>query len=1246
MLRLWVGFGMAMGLWAQGTDAVLTGTVTDPAGAVIPGATVTAKNTGTGIGKRVETGEGGTYVVPALSPGMYSITAERTGFRTVTIEGLRLEVGARQGLNIPMQLASTSEVVEVRAAADTALGFETSSVGGMLNAQQVLDLPLPSRDALSLVYTQAGLLGDNFGGSRRGALNITLDGINVQDQRLNQGVSSPITTTVDKVEEFRVVTSPADAEYGRGSGQIQILSRSGSNRFKGSLFETHRNTVLNANNWFNNSRGNDPTTGAAISPRNVLIRNQYGGRIGGPIKKNQTFFFFLFDGQRIRERRNITNTVYTETARQGLFRYFPGARNANALAALATVDLDGKPVAPRTATGALQTVSLFGIDPNRTVADPTGTIRRMIGLTPLPNNFRSGDGLNTAGFTWQRPSSQNRDQWNLRVDHNFNSAHRLSVSYTKEDQANANLFSEAPFPNAPSGETTYTDRLWTVNLTSTLRPTLLNEFRAGVLRPALRFYTGWEVGKNLDLLPKANGTPYVLDFDSVTDPINQTDNPVGRISPLYQFSDNVTYINGKHNFKGGIDVRFSSSNGFNSTDVMPRAVLGSGTAVVRGLDALPGIGLNLTPAIALINELSGSVSRVNQAFNSPGGSDPAFIPGEVKQRTWKRREYGMFFKDDWKIHRRLTLNLGGRWDYYGVPYDANGRTASLVGGQAGVFGLSGSSFADLYQPGRLNGALTRVELVGPGSANPNKALHAQDRNNFAPAVGLSWALPWFKKTTVLRTGYMINYERNSLRIADAVSGDQPGLRQLVVFNPDRYVDLRGVALPLANTTKPLETVPLTDRTQIVRVFEDKLRNPYIQNWNISLQRELAKNMVWDVRYVGSKGTRLVRGTSVNETNIFENGILDAFRVTQRGGNAPLFDQIFRGINVAGLGVVDGVRITGSDAVRTNTTTQGYLAFHTAANLADWLNTTTTYTGTRGGLISRAGLPVNFVVPNPQFDSARLTGNFASSTWHSFQTEVSRRFSKGLALQTNYTWSKALGEEEGDGEEMIDSYRDLRNWKLDKRRMSFHRTHMVRSSGTYVLPLRGRTTGWMRSALSRWQFGWIINAFSGTPISITSGRASYNTFGDNTASAVAPFSKGTGAAAKTENGVIYFSGLQTVPDPSIASITAINNIRSRSTLQGIADASGKILLVNPTAGQLGTLAPGFLEGPGELRFDINLAKRIPLNERFNMEVRVDAIDALNRPQWSDPNVDMNSVNFGRITAAGGNRIVVLQMRLDF
>ncbi|HBY58176.1 MAG TPA: hypothetical protein DEH78_00030 [Solibacterales bacterium] len=238
------------------------------------------------------------------------------------------------------------------------LGYSTASVGGMLTGQKVLDLPIPARDALSLVLTQAGLVGDNFSGNRTAALNITLDGVNVQDQRNHQGLSTPVFTSVDRVEEFRVITSPADAELGRGSGQVQMITRSGTNEFHGSLFQFHRNTVLNANTWFNNQRGTDPRTGDPVSPRNNLIRNQFGARIGGPIVKNKTFFHFLYDAQRIRQKSAVTSTVYTETARRGLYRFFPGVRNGNAESLSPTVDLLGNPVRPGTATGDLQTVSL------------------------------------------------------------------------------------------------------------------------------------------------------------------------------------------------------------------------------------------------------------------------------------------------------------------------------------------------------------------------------------------------------------------------------------------------------------------------------------------------------------------------------------------------------------------------------------------------------------------------------------------------------------------------------------------------------------------------------------------------------------------------------------------------------------------------------------------------------------------------------------------------------------------------
>lgn len=1249
-MRLALFLCLPLVLIAQSPDAALTGTISDASTAAVPQARVTATNQATGVASSTVSNDAGVYVFPSLPPGEYTLRAEKGGFRPFAYQDVKLEIGARLSLNVTLTVGDVAQSVEVSAQAETQLALESASVGGVLNGKFIEELPIPGRSAFSLLRTQAGVVNDNVSGTRIGSLNISLDGVNVQDQRLNQGVSSPIFMSTDKVAEFRVISSPADAEYGRGSAQIQMLTRSGTNRFGGSLFWTHRNTILNANNWFNNQRGNDPVTGELLSPRDVLIRNQYGGRFGGPIRRNRTFFHFVYDGQKIRERTAVTQTVLTETARDGLLRFFPGARNGNFDSLNPVVDLAGNPVRPRNATGALQTVSLFNLDPNRARPDASGTIGKLLALTPLPNNFRAGDGLNTAGYSWSRPGAQNLWQANLKIDHHLTDLHRLAFAYTHEDRANFNGFSEQNFPAAPIGNTIYHNRLYTLNLWSTVKPTVLNEFRAGVLRPWLRFYGSWESEQGRGFFPQVNGNLYVPVFASVTDPLNQADNPVGRISPLYQFSDNVTWIQGKHSFKTGAEIRFSSSNGFNSTDVLPRVNLGTGGQPVLNLDRIPGIGQNLTTAQNLLNDLTGSVSSVVQALNSPGGTNPQFVPGEVKQRTWKRKEFGAFFKDDWKIKPNLTLNLGVRWDFYGVPYDANGRTAALVGGAGALFGISGTSFADAYQPGRLNGTLTRVEQVGPGTSNPSQKLHGDDWNNFSPAVGLSWRLPFWKQWTVLRMGYSTAYERNSLRLADAVSGDQPGLRERITDNRASFFDLRGVRLPLTPLGKVLDTVPLDDRTQTVRSFADNLRNPYIQNFNVSLQRQITQRSVLEVRYVGSKGTRLVRGTSVNEQVIFENGILEAFRLTQQGGHAPLLDRIFMGINVPGVGVVNGSSVTGSDAMRGLSTTQSNLALHNVATFADYLSSTNQFTGVRGGLLRRAGLPENWVYVNPQFASARLTGNFANSTWHSLQVEFTRRLSKGWTWQGSWTYSKALGEEEGDGEEMVDSYRDVRNRRLDKRLLGSHRTHVFRSSGTYELPFRRLfargSQGWVRRLTESWQVGSIFNLFSGEPVYISSGRSSWNTFGDNTPFALAAVDKSIGEVAKRGNGVFYFTGLQQVADPSRALLTTAGGVRARSTLQAIADGSGQILLANPVAGTLGNLAPNFWSGPGAMRLDVNLIKRIRVGERKNVELRADAINLTNTPQFGTPNGDINSLSFGRITSSDGERLVVLGLRVNF
>jgi hypothetical protein len=1252
--------GLVSGVaFAQSTDASLTGTVTDSTGAAVPGAAVLAENTATGVVSRAETNDQGVFNFPALRPGPYRLTVERQGFRKTTINDVQLEVGARLAKDVQLEVGALAETVEVSAANENQLNYVTSSVGGMVTGQKVLDLPITSRNALELVTLQAGVVGSNFVGTRIGNLNIQMDGINVQDARINLGVASTVFASVDRVEEFRVITQPVDAELGRGSGQIQLITRSGTNNFRGSVFNNHRNTVLNANTFFNNLLGTDRRTGQPVAPRETLIRNQFGARVGGPVIKNRTFFHFLYEGQRLRGKDTINATVLTAPARQGNFRFFPGAQNGNVNATNPTVNLDGTPLRPPAATGDLQTVSLFGRDPNRLTADPTGTVQRLIGITPLPNNFLIGDGLNTAGFSWNRPYTDDLNQYTIKIDHLFNAKHRISGSYNLERADALNGFIPQLFPDAPGGTVYQKDELYQATLTSTITPNLVNEFRFGALRPKFRFFAPWELGDSKGGLPVAGSTPYGVDFPTITDPLNLENDPQGRISPNYQWFNKVSWLKGKHNIKFGGQMWFVSTNGFNSFTVLPRANVGSGGAPVQNItngNAIPAIGANGTIATNILNILNGSLASVQQALNSPGGPNPQFLAGEGKQRTWRAREFGIFFQDDWKIRQNLTINLGMRYEWYGVPWEANGKTAALANGSAGIFGLSGTDFGSMFRPGVLTGSLTEIILVGRNSTNPNRLLYNNDWNNIAPVVGVSWSPDFLgKNKTVLRAGYSMGYERFSLRILDVVSGDQPGLRQVQNFVRSTKIDLRDVALPLAPSGRPLELIPLTDRLLTVRSYDTGLRTPYVQNFNFTIDRELPGKLVASFRYVGNKGTRLIRGASVNEANIFENGILEAFQITQAGGNAPLFDRLLNGINI-GSGRIVGVNVTGSQALREfNATTQGHFANNNVGTFAAFLNNTNQYTGVNGGLLRNGAFPENWIMTNPQFNIARLTSNYGSSTYHSFQAELTGRF-RGLTVQSNYTLSKALGEEEGSGQEQNDEFRTHRNRRLDKRLLAFHRTHVVRNNFIYELPFgKGKAflsggNGFVNRVFGGWQIGAIYNVFSGQPISVGTTVNSFNNFGSesvasgNTPVVTGPIPKSLGKATVTGNGVVYFPGIQSIIDPSVATMAA--SLRGVSTLRAVADANGNVLFRNPLPGELGNLSPRFLTGPGSFRLDANLIKNIAITERISLQISAQADNVTNTPQWGNPNLDINSLNFGRITSAGGTRIVVLTGRINF
>ena len=357
------------------------------------------------------------------------MTAEVTGFRKAVSSGIQLDVGSRISVDLKLEVGVATETVTVESVRAARSRPSTVSVSNVVSQQRVQDLPLQSLDAGALIALQPGVVGDNFNGVRSQSQNVTLDGVNIQETRYNGGLEqraiSTTTNSVDLVAEFRVSTAPVDAEFGRGMAQVQMISRSGTNEFHGSAFEFNRVTALSANDWFNNQLGRK-ADGSLVAPRNFLIRNQFGARVGA---HHQEPDVRLLPVRRpaAEDQDRGQDTVFTATARQGIFRFFPGVRNGNATAAVPTVDLNGNPVQPAAATGPLQTVSLLGRDPNRLVADPTGNVAKALKDYPLPNNFQRGDGLNTAGSYWQQPGTATTT-CTTTLDHTLTQNTRLAFS--------------------------------------------------------------------------------------------------------------------------------------------------------------------------------------------------------------------------------------------------------------------------------------------------------------------------------------------------------------------------------------------------------------------------------------------------------------------------------------------------------------------------------------------------------------------------------------------------------------------------------------------------------------------------------------------------------------------------------------------------------------------------------------------------------------------------------------------------
>ncbi|MBO0801111.1 MAG: carboxypeptidase regulatory-like domain-containing protein, partial [Blastocatellia bacterium] len=517
----------------------LAGTVSDPTGALIAGASVVVKNKTTGTEFKATTSSTGAYTVPALGPGTYIVTVEAAGFKKAVVQDIKIDVGVPATANITMEVGAASESVVIQGGAEV-LQTQTANVATTITGCEITELPLSSRDALDLVLTLPGTTTpgrprtSTINGLPKGSLNITMDGVNVQDNDLksSDGFFTYIRPRLDAVDEVTVSTATPGAESsGEGAVQLKFVTRSGNNEFHGSVYEYHRNPALNANYWFNNRDiAADPRTGKA--PRDRILLNQYGFRVGGPIIKDRAFFFVNYEEYRLPEQSSRQRTILSPMAQSGVYQY-------------------------QDSSGVLHPVNLFKLPgattmPDQRVSKLLADIRQST-TTTGGINPSSGD-PNTNLFSFINTGGQKRYFPTVRLDFNLTSKQHIENTWNYQNFGGVVDFlnnADPAFPGFPNHGSQVSNRFSNVTaLRSTLSSTLVNEARFGLTGGTLLFFP--EV--SADQFTNQGG--YSLNLNPSNATLNLTNATVQRApsprnSPVWQFNDTLNWSRGSHNVNFG-----------------------------------------------------------------------------------------------------------------------------------------------------------------------------------------------------------------------------------------------------------------------------------------------------------------------------------------------------------------------------------------------------------------------------------------------------------------------------------------------------------------------------------------------------------------------------------------------------------------------------------------------------------------------------------------------------------------------
>ncbi len=1029
---------LACSILAVAQTGSIQGTITDASGAVVSGAGVSVVNNSTGASRTAASSDTGAFSVPALTVGQYTVTVEKTGFSPVKFSDVTVTVAQTLPLNVRLTVGSVVETVAVSAQTSAPVETESSQVSNLVDESKIKALPLITRNPYELVLLSPGSSqgnafgGFNINGSRERNNNFLLDGVDNNDTSVPGGSSGAISSNPENAEEFRVVTNNFNAEYGRNTGAIiDVVTKGGTNgiHVDAYWFGRYKN-IGGARDWFN------PASGPVGGPQNPYVRNQFGYSIGGPIRKDKTFFFFNQEFQRFPTAQTQSVVVPTADFLAGKFTWHgighPSPTDPTNVPVSVAVDLT-----PGSAQNQFFAGDVFGSSATPGL-DPT--MQKVFALYPTPTSVNP-DGVSGL-FFYPDASNQKSYQATAKLDHRFTERQVLSLRYGYDPVRDPSPFFDATLPNnVGSTAISAIGQGLSANLTSTFHSTAINSLTFGWNHIIADFScTG---------LSTLN-SPYPLDqfghgSEFVMGPFNSLAcgrgavlaDGQGRTTSTASYTDTFTWVKGAHTWKFGAEFRNVHEQG-NSNFGQRRQISSTVGTTFGGFDVIGAVntvtpdnpGDTLDPNTVDFTSLSDAAGawfgiaigdNQSQFFNKDGSRRPD------DNKFYIQHEYGFYAQDSWKIRPNFTLNLGLRYQFNGVPYEKNGNQSNLF--------TDPTSFPVVFQ------------LTGPGTG---RLLYNNDFSNLEPRVGFSWD-PWRDGKTAVRASFGIFHDRIFGNLFGNARGNPPfqATYAAIPFETVNNALFDSGFFPLQPPDQAFTASIPDGALQAPQIFPRNFRSPTLNSWYFGAQRELPWQLVADVAYVGNEGHHIFRDVDPNPPQPDLVAQLLAFCSVPNSFNC------------------------------TTDTVSG------AGNL---------YSGKEFGSLPFNAVPFNAI--GRSVFSAVLVESASNANYNSLQLKLTKRLQHGLQVQGAYTWSHAIDDSNDPivpGGAGVSFVRNPLNPGQDRGNSDHDIRHVGVINYIYALPFgRGKAfanNGVMGRVLEGFQVSGVITMQSGRAFDILGTRDS-------------------------------------------------------------------------------------------------------------------------------------------------------------